>query len=215
MGLPQSRRRLLLCTVHLRSTASPSSFHCMTLPHASASASSHEPGYIVSRSDSNCRHVQFTEQISFRYDYSLTLWNLVLTFSARDLCYYLYTDRRWLKRHICGTRRPDKCTWQLLYAYLLIRALHEVCNRLFCLYDSLANWDSCPTPAKTEAIEYLKVGPTEIRYSIAWTYISMVNSSVQFELRYQIEFILDLLRWASQVFRRNVCICSVGPFHCA
>jgi len=34
---------------------------------------------------------------------------------------------------------------------------------------SLANWDSCPTPAKSEAVEYLQVGPTEIRYSIAWT----------------------------------------------
>jgi len=34
---------------------------------------------------------------------------------------------------------------------------------------NLANWDSCPTPAKSEGIEYLKVGPTEIRYSIAWT----------------------------------------------
>ena len=34
---------------------------------------------------------------------------------------------------------------------------------------SLANRDSCPTPAKSEAIEYLQVGPTEIRYSIAWT----------------------------------------------
>ena len=34
---------------------------------------------------------------------------------------------------------------------------------------SLANWDSCPTPAKSEAIEYPQVGPTEIRYSIAWT----------------------------------------------
>ena len=36
-------------------------------------------------------------------------------------------------------------------------------------HHSLANWDSCPTPAKTEAIEYLQVGPTEIRYSIVWT----------------------------------------------
>jgi len=34
---------------------------------------------------------------------------------------------------------------------------------------SLANCDSCPTPAKSEAKEYLQVGPTEIRYSIAWT----------------------------------------------
>jgi len=34
---------------------------------------------------------------------------------------------------------------------------------------SLANCDSCPTPAKSEATEYLQVGPTEIRYSIAWT----------------------------------------------
>ena len=34
---------------------------------------------------------------------------------------------------------------------------------------TLANWDSCPTPAKSEAIEYLQVGPTEIRHSIAWT----------------------------------------------
>ena len=34
---------------------------------------------------------------------------------------------------------------------------------------SLANCDSCPTPAKTGAIEYLQVGPTEIRYSIART----------------------------------------------
>ena len=33
---------------------------------------------------------------------------------------------------------------------------------------SLANCDSCPTPAKIEAKEYLQVGPTEIRYSIAW-----------------------------------------------
>ena len=33
---------------------------------------------------------------------------------------------------------------------------------------SLANWDSCPTLAKSEAIEYLQVGPTEIRYSIAF-----------------------------------------------
>jgi len=38
-----------------------------------------------------------------------------------------------------------------------------------CLQHSLANWDSCPTPAKSEGIEYLQVGPTEIRYSIAWT----------------------------------------------
>ena len=37
------------------------------------------------------------------------------------------------------------------------------------LQHSLANWDSCPTPAKSEAIEYLQDGPTEIRYSIAWT----------------------------------------------
>ena len=37
------------------------------------------------------------------------------------------------------------------------------------LHRSLANWDSCPTPAKSEAIEYLQVGPTEIRYSIVWT----------------------------------------------
>ena len=34
---------------------------------------------------------------------------------------------------------------------------------------SLANWDSCPTPAKSEGIEYVQVGPTEIRYSITWT----------------------------------------------
>jgi len=43
---------------------------------------------------------------------------------------------------------------------------------------SLANWDCCPTPAKSEAIEYLQVGPTEIRLfyslddiclSIAWS----------------------------------------------
>jgi len=33
----------------------------------------------------------------------------------------------------------------------------------------LAIWDSCPTPAESEAIEYLQVGPTEIRYSVAWT----------------------------------------------
>ena len=33
----------------------------------------------------------------------------------------------------------------------------------------IANWDSCPIPAKSEAIEYLQVGPTEIRHSIAWT----------------------------------------------
>jgi len=38
-----------------------------------------------------------------------------------------------------------------------------------CWSHSLANWDSCPTPAKSEAIEYLQVGPTEIRYSITWT----------------------------------------------
>jgi len=36
-------------------------------------------------------------------------------------------------------------------------------------WHSLANCDSCPTPAKSEAIDYLQVGPTEIRYSIAWT----------------------------------------------
>jgi len=41
--------------------------------------------------------------------------------------------------------------------------LSVVCNH------SLANWDSCPTTAKSEATEYLQVGPTEIRYSIAWT----------------------------------------------
>jgi len=34
---------------------------------------------------------------------------------------------------------------------------------------SLANCDGCPTPAKSEGIEYLQVGPTEIRYSVAWT----------------------------------------------
>jgi len=38
-----------------------------------------------------------------------------------------------------------------------------------CDNHSLANCDSCPSPAKSEAIEYLQVGPTEIRYSIAWT----------------------------------------------
>jgi len=42
-----------------------------------------------------------------------------------------------------------------------------------CLQHSLANWDSCPTPAKSEGIEYLQVGPTEIRYSIAWTIICL------------------------------------------
>ena len=30
-----------------------------------------------------------------------------------------------------------------------------------------SNCDTGPTPAKSEAIEYVKVGPTEIRYSIA------------------------------------------------
>jgi len=38
-----------------------------------------------------------------------------------------------------------------------------------CYSHSLANRDSCPTPAKNEGTEYLQVGPTEIRYSIAWT----------------------------------------------
>jgi len=38
-----------------------------------------------------------------------------------------------------------------------------------CVCHSLANCDSCLTPAKSEAIEYLQVGSTEIRYSIAWT----------------------------------------------
>ena len=42
-------------------------------------------------------------------------------------------------------------------------------------FESLANWDSCPTPAKSEAIEYLQVGPTEIRYSIAWTIYLLSN----------------------------------------
>jgi len=37
-----------------------------------------------------------------------------------------------------------------------------------CSSHSLANWDSGPSPAKSEAIEYLQVGPTEIRYSVAW-----------------------------------------------
>jgi len=41
---------------------------------------------------------------------------------------------------------------------------------------SLANCDSCPTPAKSEAIEYLQVGPTEIRYSIAWTIFVYLQS---------------------------------------
>jgi len=50
---------------------------------------------------------------------------------------------------------------------LLTTLLHISCS--VCLGHSLANWDSCPTPAKSEAIEYLQVGPTEIRYSIAWT----------------------------------------------
>jgi len=46
----------------------------------------------------------------------------------------------------------------------------SVCsNRPHLRRHSLANWDSCPTQAKSVAIEYLQVGPTEIRYSIAWT----------------------------------------------
>ena len=52
-----------------------------------------------------------------------------------------------------GCRRPGR---------LLLHHVHRGKH-------SLANWDSCPTPAKSEAIEYLQVGPTEIRYSIAWT----------------------------------------------
>ena len=39
----------------------------------------------------------------------------------------------------------------------------------FSCHHSLANCDSCLTPAKSEAIEYLQAGPTKIRYSIAWT----------------------------------------------
>ena len=37
------------------------------------------------------------------------------------------------------------------------------------LTHSLANTDSCPTPAKSEGMEYLQSWPTEIRYSITWT----------------------------------------------
>jgi len=43
---------------------------------------------------------------------------------------------------------------------------------------SLANWDRCPTPAKSEAIEYLQVGPKEIRYSIDWTIFVYLDYSV-------------------------------------
>ena len=42
---------------------------------------------------------------------------------------------------------------------------------LLTSHHSLANCDSCPTPAKSEAIEYLQVGPTEIRYSILGRYL--------------------------------------------
>jgi len=35
-----------------------------------------------------------------------------------------------------------------------------ICKWVDGLIHSLANWDSCPTPAKSEAIEYLQVGPT-------------------------------------------------------
>ena len=50
---------------------------------------------------------------------------------------------------------------------------------------SLANWDSCPTPAKSEGIEYLQVGPTEIRYSIAWTiFVYLVWSAYRNIVRY-------------------------------
>jgi len=42
-------------------------------------------------------------------------------------------------------------------------------NRKTRLEHSFANCDSSPTPAKSEAVEYLQVGKTAIRYSIACT----------------------------------------------
>jgi len=52
--------------------------------------------------------------------------------------------------------------WYTAFAYLFAVYFYTIGH-------SLANCDSCPTRAKSEAKEYLQVGPIEIRYSIAWT----------------------------------------------
>jgi len=58
--------------------------------------------------------------------------------------------------------------WENVYTTVRPTQSCPVCTLVYCGH-SLANWDSCPSPAKNEAVEYLQVGPTEIRYSIAWT----------------------------------------------
>jgi len=69
--------------------------------------------------------------------------------------------RCWCRRSLVN--EPDPGWRQRLCRPLKMK---DKLQAAFCTHThnhSLANWDSCPTPAKSEAIEYLQVGPTEIR----------------------------------------------------
>ena len=61
------------------------------------------------------------------------------------------------------------CSHRMAQLYI-VNSVLWYCGRVCGWIHSLANRDSCPSPAKSEGIECLyKVGPTEIRYFVTWT----------------------------------------------
>ena len=82
---------------------------------------------------------------------------------------WIYVRRTAFNYYLAGVSTAETCgsrpaTWCF---DRLAETITELRTRI--RGHSLTNWDSCPTPAESEAIEYLQVGPTEIGYSIAWT----------------------------------------------
>jgi len=68
--------------------------------------------------------------------------------------------------HEARSTASDRAQWRQLVAQCSSMDSH-----------SLANRHSCLTPAKNDGIDINKVGPTEIRHSIAWTNCKMYDQS--------------------------------------
>jgi len=79
--------------------------------------------------------------------------------------------RRLCTRSRFHTAVPTSCTYLSISCKVNVSTFYHPpqSDWLKRLRHSLANRHSCPTPAKNEGRDIDKVGPTEIRYSIAWT----------------------------------------------
>ena len=87
--------------------------------------------------------------------------------------------------------------WTLCYFLIslrLSRGLSHRARETVGLEHSLANWDSCPTPAKSEGIEYLQVGPTVIVISLEYSTVVVGVSKFKFTWFVNMEWLVFVTR---------------------